>query len=195
MNKRITLRVALCGECEVGKTSLMLRASGREVPKKYIPTVGIDTGTYRCQAKNFYVTIKMWDVSGDTRFGVIAKNFFRDSSFILFCFDLSRPETFEGVKYYVNKVKEASDGKLYTSCVVGIKKDKASSNINTQLFKEYSESISATYYEVDTNIAPDVIFLMHSIAKDGVSGGIFQYDDPCESEDDETVSSTNCCYM
>lgn len=196
INKRITLRVALCGECQVGKTSLMLRASGRPVPEKYIPTVGIDTGTYRCQANNFYVTIKMWDVSGDARFHCIARNFFRDSSFILFCFDLSRPETFHGVKYYVKKVSEASGGKSYTSCVVGIKKDETKESLNTTPFKEYAESISASYYEVDTNEESDVIFLMHSIAKDGVSGGIFQYDDPCESEDDETAPGGNiCCYM
>lgn len=195
INKRITLRVALCGECQVGKTSLMLRASGKPVPNKYVPTIGIDTGTYRCQSNNFYVTIKMWDVSGDTRFHVIARNFFRDSSFILFCFDLSRPETFHGVKYYVQKVAEASGGKHYTSCIVGIKKDLTKNGLNTISFKEYAESISASYYEVNTNEESDVIFLMHSIAKDGVSGGIFLYDDPTESEDDETVSTTNCCYM
>lgn len=173
----------------------MLRASGKTVPNKYVPTIGIDTGTYRCQSNNFYVTIKMWDVSGDTRFHVIARNFFRDSSFILFCFDLSRPETFEGVKYYVQKVDEAASGKQYTSCIVGIKKDEADDSINTILFKEYAESISASYYEVNTKEESDVVFLMHSIAKDGVSGGIFAYDDPCESEDDEVVTASNCCYM
>ena len=172
----------------------MLTASGRPVPKKYVPTVGIDTGTYRCQSNNFYVTIKMWDVSGDTRFHIIARNFFRDSSFILFCFDLSRPETFHGVKYYVNKVDEASAGKSYTSCVVGIKKDEDACT-NKKEIKEYAESINASYYEVDTTEESDVVFLMHSIAKDGVSGGIFQYDDPCESEDDEVATNTNCCYM
>jgi len=195
INKRITLRVALCGECQVGKTSLMLRASGKPVPDKYVPTIGIDTGTYRCQSNNFYVTIKMWDVSGDTRFHIIARNFFRDSGFILFCFDLSRPETFNGVKYYVQKVAEAADGRLYTSCIVGIKKDAADDKINITPFKEYAESISASYYEVNTMEEPDVIFLMHSIAKDGVSGGIFAYDDPCESEDDDVVAPSNCCYM
>jgi len=194
ISKRITLRVALCGESCVGKTSLMLRATGKIVPKKYIQTIGIDTGTYRCQSNNFYVTIKMWDVTGDTRFGCIARNFFRDSSFILFCFDLSRPETFHGVKYYVNKVDEASGGKAYTSCIVGIKKDKDSCT-NKKEIKEYAESINASYYEVDTQIEPDVIFLMHSIAKDGVGGGIFRYDSPTESEDDDTVGRTNCCYM
>ena len=192
--KRITLRVALCGECEIGKTSLMLRASGKDVPNKYVPTIGIDTGTYRCRVNNFYVTIKMWDVSGDTRFGVIAKNFFRDSSFILFCFDLSRPESFHGVKYYVNKVDEAADGKAYTSCIVGIKKDKDVC-VNKTNIKNYAESINASYYEVDTRIEPDVVFLMHSIAKDGVGGGIFRYDSPVESEDGDVVAGSNCCYM
>ena len=99
------------------------------------------------------------------------------------------------MKYYVKKVAEAADGRLYTSCIVGIKKDVADDKINITPFKEYAESISASYYEVNTMEEPDVIFLMHSIAKDGVSGGVFAYDDPCESEDDDAVTPSNCCYM
>jgi small GTP-binding protein len=180
ISERIILRTALCGAQEVGKTSLMLRATGRPLPKKYIPTIGIDSGTYRCVSGGKYVSIKMWDISGDTRFAKVTPQFFRDSSFVLFCFDLSRPDTFETLKKYVKKVDGIADGKKYTKCVVGLKQD-ISAMQNMTRVKMYCDLIDATYYEIDINDEPQVIFLMHSIARDGVKSGNFNY----EFEEDE----------
>ena len=42
--------------------------------------------------------------------------------------------------------------------------------------RAYCDLIDATYYEVDTNDEPQVIFLMHSIARDGVKSGNFDYE-------------------
>lgn len=175
LSKRILLRTALCGAQEVGKTTLMLRATGRNPPKRYVPTIGIDTGTYKCQSGGKYVTIRMWDISGDTRFASVTPQFFRDSSFVLFCFDLSRPETFEEIKKYVKRVNKIAEGKNYTKCVVGLKADISKMN-NDVKPRAYCDLIDATYYEVDTNDEPQVIFLMHSIARDGVKSGNFDYE-------------------
>lgn len=193
ISKRIILRTALCGAQKVGKTSLMLRAIGKEVPKKYIPTIGIDFGLYKCISENMYVTIRMWDISGDTRFASITPRFFRDSSFVLFCFDLSRLETFETLKEYVKKVDNLSGGKNYTRCVVGIKSD-ISKLENKNNIISYCETIDANYYEVDTSIEPEVIFLMHSIAKDGVKGGNFEYEDEDFTEEN-IIRERNCPCM
>ena len=193
IRKRIILRTALCGAQQVGKTSIMLRATNRKLPNKYVPTIGIDFGNYDCISNNMYVSIKMWDISGDMRFAMIAKKFFRDSSFVLFCFDMSRPETFETVKEYVKNVDKLAAGKNYTKCVVGIKSD-ISIIQNIEPFKTYSETINATYYEVDTSEEANVIFLMHSIAKDGVEGGNFDYDLD-EEEDGDLIVQNGCPCM
>lgn len=193
IRKRIILRTALCGAQQVGKTSIMLRATNRKLPNKYVPTIGIDFGNYDCISNNMYVSIKMWDISGDMRFAMIAKKFFRDSSFVLFCFDMSRPETFETVKEYVKNVDKLAAGKNYTKCVVGIKSD-ISIIQNIEPFKAYSETINATYYEVDTSEEANVIFLMHSIAKDGVEGGNFDYDLD-EEEDGDLIVQNGCPCM
>lgn len=193
ISKRIILRTALCGAQEVGKTSLMLRAIGKEVPKKYIPTIGIDSGSYKCISQNMYVTIRMWDISGDTRFAAVTPRFFRDSSFVLFCFDLSKLETFETLKEYVKKVDDMSGGKNYTRCVVGIKSD-LSKLKNISNITSYCETIDANYHEVNTFIEPEVIFLMHSIAKDGVKSGIFEYEDE-DFLEENIIAERNCPCM
>lgn len=186
ISKRITVRVALVGACEVGKTSILLRAMGKPVPEKYVATIGIDSGVYRCVQEDQYVTLKMWDCSGDERFGAIIPRFLRDSKFVLFCFDLSRPETFQSVKKYVELVDSIMKSKPYTACVVGLKKD-LEVPFPKQQVKDYAEMISATYYEVNASHESEVIFLMHSIAKDAVVGGNFIYEVPEEDEEDIIV--------
>ena len=178
--------MALVGACEVGKTSILLRAMGKQVPEKYVATIGIDSGIYRCVQEDQYVTLKMWDCSGDKRFGAIIPRFLRDSKFVLFCFDLSRPETFESVKEYVQLVDSIMKNNPYTACVVGLKKD-LEVPFPKKNVHDYAEMISASYYEVDASHESEVIFLMHSIAKDAVVGGNFIYEVPEEDEEDIIV--------
>lgn len=192
ISKRITVRVALVGACEVGKTSILLRAMGKQVPEKYVATIGIDSGIYRCVQEDQYVTLKMWDCSGDKRFGAIIPRFLRDSKFVLFCFDLSRPETFESVKEYVKLVDSIMKNNPYTACVVGLKKD-LEVPFPKKDVRDYAEMISASYYEVDASHESEVIFLMHSIAKDAVVGGNFIVEMSEEEEEDIIVQRQCPC--
>ena len=194
ISKRITVRVALVGACEVGKTSILLRAMGKQVPEKYVATIGIDSGIYRCVQEDQYVTLKMWDCSGDKRFGAIIPRFLRDSKFVLFCFDLSRPQTFETVKEYVELVDSIMDGKPYTPCVVGLKKDLEVAFAKKNV-RDYAEMISATYYEVDATHESEVIFLMHSIAKDAVVGGNYIVEPAAEEEEEMVIVHRQCPCM
>ena len=91
---RVILKVVLCGCKEVGKSSILLRASDKKVPDRYVPTIGVDHGLYKCISNNQYVTIDMWEISGDPRFEGISNTFIANTNFIIFCFDLSRPKTF-----------------------------------------------------------------------------------------------------
>lgn len=184
--------MALVGACEVGKTSILLRAMGKQVPEKYVATIGIDSGIYRCVQEDQYVTLKMWDCSGDKRFGSIIPRFLRDSKFVLFCFDLSRPETFESVKEYVKLVDSIMKNNPYTACVVGLKKD-LEVPFPKKDVRDYAEMISASYYEVDASHESEVIFLMHSIAKDAVVGGNFIVEMTEEEEEDIIVQRQCPC--
>ena len=40
-NQRVKIDIVLCGDVRVGKTSFVLRATGKKVSKKYIQTIGI----------------------------------------------------------------------------------------------------------------------------------------------------------
>ena len=54
------------------------------------------------------VTLSLWDVGGQERFGFFKTDFFRGTAAVGLVFDLSRPDTYEKVEVYVNDMRERS---------------------------------------------------------------------------------------
>ena len=188
-NQRVKIDIVLCGDVRVGKTSFVLRATGKKVSKKYIQTIGIDYGVYRCYTGGKNVTLNMWDMSGDSRYDLIAKSFFEIAHCILFCFDFTRQTTFQKIKQLVDKADEYN--KNHKKCILGLKSDLVN-NVNVKQVKEYAKTINASYYELSTLDEVQTILVMHSIAGDGVKSGIYT---ECEENEEEIIDTTGCCYM
>ena len=68
------------------------------------------------------VKLQMWDTAGQERFRTITQAYYRGSHGLLCCFDLTRPETFEQVKYWMGEIERhvASDTPVL---LVGCKAD------------------------------------------------------------------------
>ena len=68
------------------------------------------------------VKLQMWDTAGQERFRTITSAYYRGSHGLLCCFDLTRPETFEQVKYWMGEIERhvASDTPVL---LVGCKAD------------------------------------------------------------------------
>ena len=124
-NQRVKIDIVLCGDVRVGKTSFVLRATGKKVSKKYIQTIGIDYGVYRCYTGGKNVTLNMWDMSGDSRYDLIAKSFFERAQCILYWFDFTRETTFQKIKQLVDKADDPSDSAMAAA-------NSASSSMNQQ---------------------------------------------------------------
>ena len=54
------------------------------------------------------VTLSLWDVGGQERFGFFKTDLFRGTAAVGLVFDLSRPDTYEKVEVYVNDMRERS---------------------------------------------------------------------------------------
>lgn len=188
-NQRVKIDMVLCGDVRVGKTSLVLRATGKKAPKKYTQTIGLDHGMYRCTANKKNITLNMWDLSGDSRYNSIAKPFFQKAQCILFCFDFTRPSTVVKMKSLIEKVDLCN--KKHKKCILGLKSDLVN-NVNIEQVKEYAKTINASYYELSTLDEVQTILVMHNIAGDVVKSGFYK---EYEDNDEEIVDTNGCCYM
>ncbi|MFX0146881.1 MAG: ADP-ribosylation factor-like protein [Candidatus Hodarchaeota archaeon] len=84
MVKVFTTKSKICfvGEGGVGKTSLLSLLQGREVPKKRIPTVGLEVEDSILNGKK----VSIWDLGGQQRFKFMWKDFLRGAGLaVLVC--------------------------------------------------------------------------------------------------------------
>ena len=50
------------------------------------------------------VKLSIWDTAGQERYRSIAPQYFRGAEFMLICFDISRRDSFEDLKFWINYV-------------------------------------------------------------------------------------------
>ena len=106
---KLTLKILLIGDSEVGKTSLLLKYVDHTFPEQHIATIGVE---YRdkCITKNNYdVSLKIWDTAGQERFHSISKNIYRNTNGVLFVYDITNRESFSNIKNWIKDLENVDD--------------------------------------------------------------------------------------
>ena len=100
-NNEINLKILLCGDSSVGKTSLLLRYTEEYFPEMHISTIGVEYKIKILNINGRKVILRIWDTSGQERYRSITQNFYRNANGILFVFDLTSKETFDNIRNWL----------------------------------------------------------------------------------------------
>ncbi len=101
LDKKINLKLVSLGDGEVGKTSIIDRFLGKEIPERYIPTIGTNTHRkdYIIKKKQTIIGINIWDLGGQKSFNPFNANHYSNVDIALLVFDLTKPkETLKSIK-------------------------------------------------------------------------------------------------
>lgn len=85
MNDYKTVRVALVGSANSGKTSLVRMLAKENFISSYYPTIGVDIKFVYMHEQR--IKLLLWDLAGDSRFEKITTPLLNSSDLILLCFD------------------------------------------------------------------------------------------------------------
>ena len=91
-----TIRVVLLGDSTVGKSTLVMRASGRVTSPG--PTIGIDYERARIQVAGESVNLQLWDTAGQERFRSIVDGYYRGAACLLLCVASDSMDSLKGVQ-------------------------------------------------------------------------------------------------
>mmetsp|Transcript_26619 Transcript_26619/g.39551 ORF Transcript_26619/g.39551 Transcript_26619/m.39551 type:complete len:195 (-) Transcript_26619:209-793(-) len=97
---RNLFKITLVGDKQVGKTSLLERVIGHEIPAEYIPTVGVDFRVHRIVVASTpptIISLQIWDTTGNEASRSIVQSYTRGYAIIL-VFDVSNKNSFDNVK-------------------------------------------------------------------------------------------------
>jgi len=102
----IKFKLVVVGDPGVGKTSTILRFSGKAFLRTYIPTMGVNITEKIIRVKKEIVEAIFWDIAGQVKFQTMRKHFYQGSEAIVLIFDLTNPMSFRSIKNWYNDVRK-----------------------------------------------------------------------------------------
>ena len=142
----INLKLLLVGDSSIGKTSLLLQYTDEIFAQKHTPTIGVEYKIKEIKYKDFVLKLQIWDTAGQERYHSITKNFFHNADGILFIYDITNQDSFEGAKKWIKEAEEIGD--FYQKILVGNKCDLIDEReVSTEQLQKYCEEKNICYFE------------------------------------------------
>jgi len=117
----LNIKLLIVGDSNVGKTSLLLQYTDNYYPDQHTATIGFEYKIKRFQYKDYNIKLQIWDTAGQERFHSITNNFFHNADGILFVYDITSRQSFNGVKVWIKEAEEFGD--FYKRILIGNKCD------------------------------------------------------------------------
>ena len=106
MQDIIEVKLLLCGNSGVGKTSIFKRYFKNEFEGNYNSSIGIDFQTKVIKRKSRQYSIQVFDTAGEERFRSITSSYFRMAEYFLLIFDLTNRNSFDAIPEWIALLKE-----------------------------------------------------------------------------------------
>lgn len=119
--KKITIKVGLVGDSQIGKTSFMVKYVEGNYNEDYIQTLGVTFMEKTIMLKNIDVVYSIWDLGGQLEFGHMLPLVSNDAVAVFFVFDLTRKATLTSIKQWYRQVRTLN--KTASAFLIGTKYD------------------------------------------------------------------------
>eukprot|EP00727_Mastigamoeba_balamuthi_P002803 m51a1_g1252 putative small gtpase (204) ;mRNA; r:35630-36825 len=101
----VVVKVAMLGDSQIGKTSLMVKYVEGSFDEDYIQTLGVNFMEKTITLRNNTITFSIWDLGGQREFANMMPLVCNDAQAILFMFDLTRKATLNSVKEWYRQAR------------------------------------------------------------------------------------------
>ena len=144
--KKLSIKLLLIGDSEVGKTSLLLKYTEHIFPEEHIATIGVEYKDKYIIKDNYNIRLQIWDTAGQERFHSITKNIYRNTNGVIFIYDITKKETFDNIKNWILDLQSASAD--IKGIILGNKNDLTDKReVNMTDLKELGEKYKMPYME------------------------------------------------
>ena len=113
------------------------------------------------QYKDYNIKLQIWDTAGQERFHSITNNFFHNADGILFVYDITNRQSFNGVKVWIKEAEEI--GNFYKRILIGNKIDLSEKRqIPIEELENYCKEKNIDFFETS---AKENIYLVEAFNK------------------------------
>ena len=121
MQDIIEVKLLLCGNSGVGKTSIFKRYYENKFEENYTTSIGIDFQTKEIKYNDKLYSVHLIDTAGEERFRSITSSYFRMAEYYLLVFDLTNKNSLMALSSWIESLKEHIEKPKYI--ILGNKSD------------------------------------------------------------------------
>ncbi|BFU25090.1 Rab family GTPase [Entamoeba histolytica HM-1:IMSS-B] len=164
-NKKIS--IAFCGNSAVGKTALFTRITKGIFNEHLEASISADVFTKQVNVDGQNHNVALWDTAGQEKFRSTTKSYLRGLHGVLFCFDITKKETFNCIDMWIQEYEQAQTLKdLAARYLIGCKGDLASKReVSREEAESYAKTKNMTYLECSAKTGDNVDTLLVSVIR------------------------------
>ena len=165
---KLSLKILLIGDSQVGKTSLLLKYTEHVFPEEHIATIGVEYKDKFILKDNYNIRLQIWDTAGQERFHSITKNIYRNANGVLFVYDITNQESFSNIKNWIKDLQNV--GNDIKGVIIGNKIDleqkrDVSKQDLEEIGKKYNMPILETSAKQSINVNEGFELLVNELLK------------------------------
>eukprot|EP01080_Neovahlkampfia_damariscottae_P005099 gene5099-8698_t len=122
MSYHYLFKYIIIGDSGVGKSALLLQFTDKRFQPNYDVTIGVEFGTRSIELSNQKIKLQIWDTAGQENFKSITRSYYRGSAGALLVYDITRRDTFQNVKNWLEDAQQYSAKTMITT-LIGNKSD------------------------------------------------------------------------
>lgn len=154
-----SMKLIVCGDYAVGKTSLIVRLVDDSFKENYIATLGVNITKKTVQiGENLKVNFLLWDVSGQIKqMAPYRKRFYAGANAIFIVIDKTRKESLQNIGIWLDDIS-SEIGESIPKILVANKNDLVDSiEVSTDEIRNKAEELKIEYIETSAKTGENVI--------------------------------------
>ena len=160
--EEINFKILLVGDSDVGKTSLLSIYTDNKFLDTHLATIGVEFRVKTIIKRKFKINLQIWDTAGQERFRSITKNFFYNADGILFVYDITNHDSFEGAKIWIKESESFVSG--FKKILLGNKVDiENQRKVTKEEVEKYSKEIGIFTLDTSAKIGKNINKAFESI--------------------------------
>lgn len=111
------------------------------------------------------ITLDVFDSAGQERYNVVTGSQYRRVAAFMYCFDLTKAESFKNIGKWVEQVETYSDNQQAPAVLVGNKSDLPNRVVTTEDAQAYAKKMKMKYIETSAKTSTNVDLVFTTVAK------------------------------
>lgn len=146
----ISKKIIVAGHFGVGKSSLIKQFIHEKFSEQYMTTIGVKIDKKSVTINGTVVNMIIWDIAGESSAVKIPKKYFMGAHGLIYVFDLTRPETYEGIADDIFEVSK--ENQSIPSIVLGNKSDLVEEDFIEEIRNEIGMEFNLTSAKTGENV-------------------------------------------